>query len=98
MSQILALVQSISVSAAIYEASLRKGGLFEPAFTPNGQLDYPSVPSDLIEAKETLLSQINALRRSITSPKEVLRELPKSVRSRKSSYSKYDLLATDLEH
>jgi hypothetical protein len=80
MSHILALAKSISASAAIYEESLRKAGLSEPVFTPHGPLDYPTTSPDLIEAKETLLSQIDELRRSITSPPEVLRELPKSVR------------------
>jgi hypothetical protein len=79
MSQILALTQSISDSAAVYEELLRKAGLPEPTFTLNGFLDYPPTSPDLIEAKETLLSMIDELRRSITSPTEVLRELPKSV-------------------
>jgi hypothetical protein len=79
MSQILALAKSISVSAAIYEESLRKAGLPEPTFTLDGLLDYPPTSPDLIEAKETLLSKIDELRRYVTSPTEVLRELPKSV-------------------
>jgi hypothetical protein len=83
MSRILALAQSISASAAIYEEYLRKAGLSEPAFSPNGHLDYPSTSTDLIEAKDTLLSKIFELQRSITSPTEVLRELPKSVRANK---------------
>jgi hypothetical protein len=82
MSQILALAQSISKSAAVYEESLRKAGLSEPAFTPDGILDYPPTPPGLIEAKESLLTQIDELRRSVVSPTEVLRELPKSVRAR----------------
>jgi hypothetical protein len=56
MSQILALAQSISKSAAVYEESLQKAGLSEPAFAPNGILDYPPTSPGLVEAKETLLS------------------------------------------
>jgi hypothetical protein len=82
MSQILALAQSISKSAAVYEESLRQAGLSEPAFPLDGILDYPPTPPGLIEAKETLLTQIDELRRSVVSPTEVLRELPKSVRAR----------------
>jgi hypothetical protein len=59
-----------------------KAGLSEPAFTPNGILDYPPTSPGLTEAKETLLSQMDELRRSVPSPTEVLRELPKSVRAR----------------
>jgi hypothetical protein len=99
MSQILALAQSISASAAIYEESLRKAGLSEPAFSPNGHLDYPSTSPDLIEAKDTLLSKIFELQRSIASPTEVLRELPKSVRANKKSvYSKSISLTTNLDY
>ena len=82
MSQVLSLAQSISKSAAAYEESLRKAGLSEPVFTPNGILDYLPTSPGLTEAKEDLLSQIDKLRRSLTSPTESLQELPKSVRAR----------------
>ena len=39
---------------------------------PNGTPDHPPTSPGLLEAKETLLSQIDELRRSVTSPTEVL--------------------------
>lgn len=65
----------------MYEELLRKAGLSEPLFTPDGNLDYPPAWPGLVEAKEGLLSKIDELRRAVLSPAEVLRELPKSVRS-----------------
>ena len=79
MSRILALAQSITAEAVAYEQERINANLPEPSLGPDAPLDFPDTATELLKARDGLLSAIYEMEQAIKSPSERLRDFPHTV-------------------